>query len=121
MWNVHVTDKIMAFFDFVYSLLHDDVALILFVFNIKTIRDDVKSFAHTYYFNFLRDWWRVNEMMLCSPLDNSLMVLNISKILKFMNTSLLLIANYIDFDIFVDLGFLFLMTNSTVPFLSFCL
>jgi hypothetical protein len=100
MWNVHVTDKIMAYFYFVYSLLHNDVALIVFVLNFKTIRDNVKSFAHFYYFNFLRDWWRVNEMMLCLLLDNSLTVLNISKILKFMNTSLLLIANYIDFDHF---------------------
>lgn len=77
MWNEHVNDKVEAIFEFTYSLLHDDVAIIVFVLEFKKIRDNVKNFTLTYYFNILHDWWGVNEMKLYLPLNNTLAVMNI--------------------------------------------
>ena len=51
VWNEHIIDKVEAIFEFVYSLLHDDVALIVFVQEFKKDRDDVRSFVLTYNIN----------------------------------------------------------------------
>ena len=115
VWNEHIIDKVEAIFEFVYSLLHDDVALIVFVQEFKKDRDDVRSFVLTYNINLPLWLVGVNEMRLCSPLDNTLIVLNISKILKFMNTSLLFIANYNVFYTLHWFEFAFVNSRLNVP------
>ena len=62
VWNEHIIGKVEAIFEFTYSLLHDDVALILFVQEFKKDRDDVRSFALTYNFNLSLRLVGVNEM-----------------------------------------------------------
>lgn len=84
--NEHVTDKGEAIFEFAYSLLHDDATLLIFVHEFKKVKDDVRSFALTYHFILMHDWWDVNEMELCWNLvENSFTLFHKSKPLKVMS------------------------------------
>jgi hypothetical protein len=68
-WNKRDSDEIEAIFEFAFHFLHDDAHILLFVPESKNVRLDVRTFAATYEFVLIRDWWGINFMHLCSGLD----------------------------------------------------
>lgn len=41
---------------------------------VREIKHDVMTYAETYDFIFAKGWWSINELLLCSGVDNTLMV-----------------------------------------------
>ena len=63
--------------------LTNDVSLLLFLPEFKTVRDDVRAYGVLYIFALAMDWWAINELPLCLPTDTKLIVHSYHKIFKY--------------------------------------
>lgn len=64
--NTHNSAKIGVFFEFAHAYLHKEASMLIFLLEIKQVRDDVKTFVGAYEFIVAKDWWGFNELHLCS-------------------------------------------------------
>lgn len=63
-----------SFFEFANVHLHEDVCMFVFLPNVKEIKQDVMTSAATYDVIIAKGWWSINELLLCSGVDNTLTV-----------------------------------------------
>lgn len=73
-WNKHNIVEIEAIFEFIFSFLHDDAFIILFILECKDVCQDVHTYLTTYDFTLVRDWWDLNVMNLCYGINPSTIV-----------------------------------------------
>ena len=83
-WNKHDSDEIEGIFEFAFHFLQDDAHILLFVPESKNVRLDVWTFAATYEFVLIKDWWGINFMHLCSRVDASSKVYVVDNFLIFL-------------------------------------
>jgi hypothetical protein len=73
-----------AIFEFLLHFLHDDVYIFLFVPDPNNDRLDVRTFAATYKFVLIIDWWGINFTLLYSSLDASAKICVTDNYFKFL-------------------------------------
>lgn len=56
-WNVHKRKNIEALLEFVFAYLIDYYPLLLYVFEKKDVREDMRVFVASYDFALWKDWW----------------------------------------------------------------
>ena len=73
-WKVHNSKDIEVLFEFADGFLTNDVPLLVFLPEFKTIRNDVRVYVVSYRFALAKDWWAINELPLCLPIDLKLTI-----------------------------------------------
>lgn len=69
-WKKHEMKDIEALYKLVYGYLTDDVFMLLFLHELLKVKDNMRTyFAKTYDFTIEKDWWGIDELSLCSPID----------------------------------------------------
>jgi hypothetical protein len=76
-WNVYIESHLEAVFEFAHYFLHSNAPLLIFMPESPTMRAEAQTYARTYEFKILKDWWGFNSLRLASPKDPSATV-NIS-------------------------------------------
>ncbi len=70
-WNMDNPLGLEAVFEFVDGHLHDDGALII-IYPLKAFtKATIHTYATTYYFEKMKDWWGMNWLHLASPISPS--------------------------------------------------
>lgn len=70
LWNWHNINEVKTLFEFTFSFFYNKVIILLFVTWTKEVQGDIMAYAATYDVMILKNWWGVNMLHLCSPIDN---------------------------------------------------
>ena len=61
-------------FEFANGFLTNYASLLLFLPEFKIIRDDIGVYAASYAFTLANDWWAINILPICLPIDTKITV-----------------------------------------------
>jgi hypothetical protein len=70
-WNVNIKSHLEAVFEFTHYYLHSNAPFLILMPESPTMRAEVQTYARTYDFKILKDWWGFNSLRLASPKDPS--------------------------------------------------
>jgi len=59
-------------FEFARGYLNENSCMLITPQDIEELREDNMTYAKTYEFNVAKDWWQINELILCSRVNWSL-------------------------------------------------
>lgn len=70
-WNIHEHDNVEALFELSSAYLNNGGCMLLFLPEVKNVWDGVRAFANTYDFTIVKNWWGINELLLCLRVDST--------------------------------------------------
>lgn len=57
-----------------HAYLNSGSCMLLFLPDVKNVKNDVRTHANTYVFIIVQDWWGIDELPLCSRVDTTKLV-----------------------------------------------
>lgn len=96
-WNVYIESHLEAVFEFAHYYLHGNAPLLILMPESPAMRAEVQTYARTYDFKILKDWWGFNSLRLASPKDPSTTVStqNPSLLFSFLKKILVLSSDFV--------------------------